>query len=55
MLQAQCVVASGAIPVFADVDAISGCLTAETAEAVRSEKTKAVIPVSVVGHVTWMR
>ena len=45
----MCVVMSGAIPVFADVDATSGCLTAQTAEAVRSEKTKAVIPVHIGG------
>ena len=46
---AMCVVMSGAIPVFADVDATSGCLTAETVEAVRSEKTKAIIPVHISG------
>ena len=46
---AMCVVMAGATPVFADVDAESGCLTAATVEAVRTEKTKAVIPVHLSG------
>jgi dTDP-4-amino-4,6-dideoxygalactose transaminase len=46
---AMCVVLAGATPVFADVDPESGCITAETAEAVRSERTRAVIPVHIGG------
>ena len=46
---AMCVVMAGAIPVFADVDPTSGCLTPQTAEAVRSDKTRAIIPVHIGG------
>ena len=34
----MCVVLAGATPVFADVDPDSGCITPESAEAVRSSK-----------------
>lgn len=46
---AMCVVLAGATPVFADVDPESGCITPETADAVRSERTRAVIPVHIGG------
>ena len=45
----MCVVLAGATPVFADVDAESGCITPATAEAVRSPRTRAVIPVHIGG------
>jgi len=46
---AMCVALCGATPVFADVDPESGCVTPETAEAVRSARTKAIIPVHIGG------
>ncbi len=46
---AMCVVLAGATPVFADVDLDSGCITPSTAEAVRSPRTRAVIPVHIGG------
>jgi dTDP-4-amino-4,6-dideoxygalactose transaminase len=46
---AMCVVLAGATPVFADVDPDSGCITPESAEAVRSTRTRAVIPVHIGG------
>ncbi len=46
---AMCVALTGATPVFADVDPESGCITAATAEAVRSPRTRAVIPVHIGG------
>lgn len=45
----SCVVTAGATPVFADVDADSGNLTAETIQAVLSPRTKAVICVHLAG------
>ena len=45
----SCVVNAGAIPVFADVDADSGLITAETIAAVLTDKTRAVIPVHLAG------
>lgn len=45
----SCVVNAGAIPVFADVDSISGNLTAETIEAVLTPRTKCVICVHLAG------
>jgi dTDP-4-amino-4,6-dideoxygalactose transaminase len=39
----------GATPVIADIDAESQCLTAETAEAVLSPKTKAIVAVHLAG------
>lgn len=46
---ASCVVNAGATPVFADVDAASGNITAETISSVRTPRTKAVIPVHLAG------
>lgn len=46
---AMCVVLTGATPIFADVHPDNGCITPETAEAVRSPRTKAVIPVHIGG------
>ena len=46
---ASAVVARGARPIFADVDPISGNLSAATIEAVLTPKTKAVIPVHIAG------
>ncbi|MFK7860928.1 MAG: DegT/DnrJ/EryC1/StrS family aminotransferase [Granulosicoccus sp.] len=45
----SCVVTAGAIPVFADVDADSQNLTAESIAAVLTEKTRAVIVVHLAG------
>lgn len=46
---ASCVVMRGAVPVVADVDRDSQCLTAETIAAVLSSKTRAVIVVHLAG------
>jgi dTDP-4-amino-4,6-dideoxygalactose transaminase len=46
---ASCVRLVGATPVFADVDPISGNLTAETIRAVITSRTKAIIPVHLAG------
>ena len=46
---AMCALLAGATPVFADVDPDSGCITPATAEAVRSTRTRAVIPVHIGG------
>ena len=46
---ASCVALTGALPVFADVDANSGNVTAETIAAVITKKTKAVIVVHLAG------
>lgn len=43
------VVAQGAIPVFADVDPLTGCLTPETVLSVLSERTRAVVVVHLMG------
>ncbi|MEV0842985.1 DegT/DnrJ/EryC1/StrS family aminotransferase [Actinocatenispora sera] len=43
------VLACNAVPVFADVDPVTGCLTAETVAAALSERTRAVIPVHLFG------
>ena len=43
------VVSAGAVPVFADVDADSGNITPESARAVLTERTRAVIPVHLAG------
>jgi dTDP-4-amino-4,6-dideoxygalactose transaminase len=45
----SCVVNAGAVPVFADVDANSGNITAASIEAVLSPRTKAVICVHLAG------
>lgn len=49
MASVSCVVNAGAIPVFADVNADSGNLTADTIQAVLSPRTKAVICVHLAG------
>lgn len=49
LASASCVVNAGAIPVFADVDAASGNITAQTIDSVRTPRTKAVIPVHLAG------
>ena len=46
---ASCVVMRGAVPVIADVDADSGCMTAATLRAAITPRTKAVIPVHLAG------
>jgi dTDP-4-amino-4,6-dideoxygalactose transaminase len=46
---ASCVRLVGATPVFAEVDRDSGNITAETIEAVLTERTKAIIPVHLAG------
>jgi len=46
---ASCVALAGALPVFADVDPVSGNITAETIAAVLSPKTRAVIVVHLAG------
>ena len=46
---ASCVVARGATPVIADVDADGGNLTAQTISAVLTARTRAVIPVHMAG------
>ncbi|MBO0869049.1 MAG: DegT/DnrJ/EryC1/StrS family aminotransferase [Micromonosporaceae bacterium] len=43
------VLAAGAVPVFADVDPVTGCLTAETVEPLISDRTRAVIVVHLFG------
>lgn len=40
----------GAIPVFADVDPDTLCMTPESAEKLITEKTRAIVPVHVYGH-----
>lgn len=40
----------GAIPVFADVDPITGCLTAETIEERLSERVRAIVVTHLFGH-----
>ena len=47
---ASAVAATGALPVFADVDPVSLLVTPATLEAVVTERTKAVIPVHLFGH-----
>lgn len=43
------VLAAGAVPVFADVDPLTGCVTAESVAAVLSPRTRAVIVVHLFG------
>lgn len=45
----SCVINEGATPIFADVDRESGVMTPESARAVISESTKAIIPVHLGG------
>lgn len=46
---ATCVMLVGATPVFADIDPDSGNITAQSIEAVLTERTKAIIPVHISG------
>ncbi|HYD38064.1 MAG TPA: DegT/DnrJ/EryC1/StrS family aminotransferase, partial [Allosphingosinicella sp.] len=46
---AFCAMLVGATPVFADVDPESGNITAETIEAVLTERTRAIVPVHLAG------
>lgn len=46
---ATCVMLLGATPVFADIDPDSGNVTAQSIEAVLTERTRAVIPVHIAG------
>lgn len=48
---AEAVVHAGAVPVIADVDPTTLLLTPEQVDAVRTERTRAVIPVHLYGHV----
>lgn len=43
------VLAQNAVPIFADVDPISGCITADTVSRVLSERTRAIIVVHLFG------
>ena len=43
------VLAAGAVPVFADVDPVTGCLTPETVDAAITDRTRAVIVVHLFG------
>ncbi|HVX47629.1 MAG TPA: DegT/DnrJ/EryC1/StrS family aminotransferase [Mycobacteriales bacterium] len=43
------VLAQNAVPIFADVDPLTGCMTAETVERVISDRTRAVIVVHLFG------
>ncbi len=45
----SCVVNAGATPIFADIDAMTGNITAETIAAVVTDKTKAIICVHLAG------
>ena len=47
---ASAVVSVGAIPVFADIDPVSFCLSPEAAEAAITERTVAIMPVHLYGH-----
>lgn len=49
LASATCVINAGATPVFADIDADSGNLTAETIAAVMTQRTRAVIVVHLAG------
>jgi dTDP-4-amino-4,6-dideoxygalactose transaminase len=46
---ATCVMLSGATPVFADIDPDSGNITAQSIEAVLTERTRAIVPVHIAG------
>ena len=51
---AEAVVNAGAVPVFADIDPATHCLTAETAAPAIGERTKAIAPVHLFGNVAPM-
>jgi dTDP-3-amino-3,4,6-trideoxy-alpha-D-glucose transaminase len=48
---AEAIVNAGAVPVFCDVDPDTWCITAETARAVLSERSAALVPVHLFGNV----
>ena len=48
---AEAIVNAGARPVFCDVDADTGCVTAETVKPHLSDRTKAIVPVHLFGNV----
>ena len=52
---AEAVVNAGAVPVFADIDRQTHCLTAKTAAQAIGERTRAIIPVHLFGNVAPMR
>ena len=47
---ASCILSTGACPVFADIDPDTFCMSPQSAEAVITEKTKAIMPVHLYGH-----
>jgi dTDP-4-amino-4,6-dideoxygalactose transaminase len=47
---AEAVVVLGATPVFCDVDPVTWCMTAETAEPAIGERTRALVPVHIFGN-----
>jgi perosamine synthetase len=47
---ASCVLSTGARPVFADIDPDTFCMSPQSAEALITEKTKAIMPVHLYGH-----
>jgi perosamine synthetase len=47
---ASCILAVGATPVFADIEPETYCLNPEAAEALITERTKAIMPVHLYGH-----
>lgn len=49
LASASCIVTAGAVPVFADVDANTQNITAETVQAVMTSRTKAIIAVHLAG------
>jgi dTDP-3-amino-3,4,6-trideoxy-alpha-D-glucose transaminase len=51
---AEAVVNAGGVPVFADIDPDTHCLTAETAAPAVGERTKAIVPVHLFGNVAPM-
>jgi dTDP-3-amino-3,4,6-trideoxy-alpha-D-glucose transaminase len=51
---AEAVVNAGAVPVFADIDPLTHCMTADTAAAAIGDHTKAIVPVHLFGNVAPM-
>jgi dTDP-3-amino-3,4,6-trideoxy-alpha-D-glucose transaminase len=51
---AEAVVNAGAVPVFADIDEATGCVTSETVEAAITHRTRAILPVHMFGNVAPM-
>jgi perosamine synthetase len=48
----NCIAVIGAVPVFADVDEETLCLSPETIDAVKTDKTKAILLISLYGNTT---